>query len=75
MTMFGSKPATVDAAVAPLLKVLNDLDRVAEDCTNKIDTNHATITRLQAANTAADAERMRAGQIVKALGTITNPKE
>ncbi len=69
------KPKTVDAAIAPLLKAVSDLENVSGILTDTISKNHSTITRLQAENTAHDAERIRAGTVLVALRGITNPKK
>lgn len=66
---------TVAAAVAPLLKVLKNLELVVAASTEAIKANHETINRLQVENTAADHERVNAGRIIEALGGIVNPTE
>ena len=66
---------TVASAVAPLLKVLKNLEAVVDASSVKISANHDTISRLQAENSAADNERMNAGRIIESLGGIINPTE
>ncbi len=67
------KPTTVAGAVAPLLKVLSNLDGVVTANDRKIGANEDTIKRLQSDNVDADAERMAAHNIIKALGGIVYP--
>ena len=69
------KPKTVDAAIAPLLKAVSDLEGVSELCFNKIETNKATIARLAVQNVAALKEQDRATAVLTALRSITNPKK
>lgn len=69
------KPKTVDAAVAPLLKVLTDLEGVSASLGDVITKNKDAIVRLQAENGVHSAERLRAGAVLKALGAITDPTE
>lgn len=67
------KPTTVAGAVAPLLKVLNNLEGVVAASDAKIGANEDTIKRLQSDNVDADTERMAAHNIIKSLGAIVNP--
>ncbi len=69
------KPKTVDAAIAPLLKAVSDLEGVSELCFNKIEANKATIARLAVQNAAALKEQDRATAVLIALRGITNPKK
>lgn len=66
---------TVASAIAPLLKVLKNLEAVVEASSTKISANHDAISRLQAENGSADIERTQADRIIKALSGIVNPKE
>lgn len=66
---------TVAAAIAPLLKVLKNLEVVAQASTDTINANEIEIVRLQAASFAADGQRLSANRIIEALGGIVNPKE
>jgi len=66
---------TVAAAVAPLLKVLKNLEAVVTATTEAIKTNHLTIDRLQGENRTADHERVQAGLIIESLSGIISPKE
>ena len=70
MNPFASK--TVAAAVAPLLKVLKNLEAVVNAAAETIKVNHEAIDRLQSENRDADNERVNASQIIEALGSIVN---
>jgi len=69
------KPTTVDAAIAPLLKAVRDLEGVSELCFNKIETNKSRIALLQTQNVNARLEQDRATSVLMALRGITNPKK
>lgn len=73
--MLLSKPNTVDAAIAPLLKAVVDLERVNDLCLDKQEANAARIRALEAENKAASAEQERAANVLHALRGITNPKK
>ena len=66
---------TVADAVAPLLKVLKNLEAVSELCFNKIEANKSDIARLEAENTTALQEQDHATHVLMALRGIVNPKE
>lgn len=70
-----TKPKNVDAAIAPLLKTVNDLKTVTEAKDRQIVQNTVKITRLLSENVAAANESDRAVQILKALEAIVDPKE
>ncbi len=69
------KPKTVDAAIAPLLKAVSDLEGVAILCFDKIEANKTTIFRLETESAAALKEHDRATSVLTALRGITNPKK
>ncbi len=69
------KPRTVDAAIAPLLKAVHDLEGVTNLCSDLIEHNTATIDRLESENTDATRERSRANGVLVALRGITNPTQ
>lgn len=73
--MFFNKPTTVDAAIAPLLKAVSDLEAVSALCFDKIEVNKGKIAALQTQNVAAREEGDRATSVLLALRVITNPKE
>lgn len=66
---------TVASAIAPLVKVLKNLEAVVDASSAKITANHDTISRLQAQNGSADIARTQAGRIIESLGGIINPTE
>lgn len=70
-----SKAKTVDAAIAPLLKAVSDLDEVIQINADRVTLNSNTIIRLQADSAEAETERKRARKISEALSAITNPTE
>ena len=70
-----TKPKTVDAAIAPLLKAQADLEGVNTSLETAIVKNEDTINRLEDENEAHETERLRAVAVLKALGAITDPKE
>lgn len=72
---FKRLPTTVDAAIAPLLRAVSDLEGVSELCFNKIEANNGLIARLEVQNTAALSEQERATSVLLALRGITNPKK
>jgi len=63
---------TVAGAVAPLLKVLKNLEAVVKASAKAVNTNNTEISRLHIANDAANVELASANQIIKALGGIVN---
>ena len=67
------KPKTVAGAVAPLLKVLHNLEGVVDASFGAIQKNADTINRLEVENKTADQERQTAKAIIKALNGIINP--
>lgn len=69
------KPKTVDAAIAPLLRAVSDLEGVSELCFDKIEANKGTIARLETESVAALKEQDRATSVLMALRGITNPKK
>ncbi len=69
------KPRTVDAAIAPLLKAVRDLEGVTTLCLNVIESNNATIDRLAVENADALREQNRATGVLAALRGITNPTQ
>ena len=66
---------TVANAVAPLLKVLSNLEAVVEASDKALNKNHNAIGLLEAENAVAKDERLVANRIIEALGGIVNPKE
>ena len=67
------KPKTVAGAVAPLLKVLHNLEGVVDVSADVIQNNEAAIERLVEENASAAVERLSAKAIIKALNGIINP--
>ena len=74
-SFFRSRPVTVDAAIAPLLKAIDDLDQVADSRNTRCFNNRQEITRLEAVITEDQAELERAEVIAKMIRAITEPKE
>ncbi len=69
------RPKTVDAAIAPLLKAVRDLDAVAEDCNERSSRNRGEITRLETIMEADQSEMTRTEAVAKMIRAITEPKE
>ena len=67
------KPKTVAGAVAPLLKVLHNLEGVVDASANVVADNEGKIQRLVAESKAAGEERLTAKAIINALNGIINP--
>ena len=68
-----TKPKTVEGAVAPLLKVLHNLEGVVEVLDDVIHNNQTTILHLEEEVKGAVHEGQSAKAIIKALGAIVNP--
>lgn len=68
-------PRTVVGALAPLSRIVKDLESVSKEQVTTIESNRRTIERLQADNHAADIERNQAALVLKALTAIIEPKE
>ena len=66
---------TVNKAIAPLLKALNDLKRVKTERMDLIKANENKIVQLEKDSFAADVEKERAEAIIEALSAIVNPKK
>ncbi len=69
------KPKTVEAAIAPLLKAVSDLEGVSELCLDVQEANAAKIMVLESLSKAAAVEQARAADVLHALRGITNPKK
>ena len=69
--MFSRKPTTVDAAIAPLLKAVADLEGVAGACNVRSSLNRAEVERLEDAITADQTELTRAEAIATKIKAIT----
>ena len=67
------KPKTVAGAVAPLLKVLHNLEGVVNAKDDVIQNNATTIDRLEEESKAAVREASSAKAIIRALNGIINP--
>lgn len=67
------KPKTVEAAIAPLLKAVVDLEGVADARNAALATNSVEITRLEAVMEADQIELTRAEAVAKMIKAITNP--
>ena len=68
------RPTTVAGAVAPLLKVLDNLEGVVLSNIGKIETNNGMIKHLEGENHVAHNERVNAAKVIEALGAIVKPQ-
>ncbi len=73
--LYRKKPTTVDAAIAPLLQAIRDLDGVAETRTEAMERDIEEITRLEAQVQVDMAERGRAEAVARMIKAITSPGE
>ncbi len=69
------KPKTVAAAVAPLIRVLKNLEAVSQATRAAVIANNEAIARLQDDIDRANTEGMKADAIIQSLGGIVNPTE
>ena len=71
------KPKTVAAAVAPLIKILKNLELVSQAARAAVIANNEAMARLRDANERADYESTQADLIIESLGNIVGikPKE
>ncbi len=67
------RPSTVDAAIAPLLQAITDLDGVAESRTEAIARDSEEVSMLQLRMQIDSGERIRAEAVAKAIRAITDP--
>ena len=70
---FKKRPVTVNAAIAPLLRAITDLENVADTRNEALARNSAEIGRLETQMQEDTAELDRAEAVAKAIKAITSP--
>ena len=70
--LYRKKPTTVDAAIAPLLQAIMDLDGVAEARTEAIARDSEEVSLLQLRMQLDRAERDRAEAVARMIKAITS---
>ncbi len=70
---FKARPTTVDAAIAPLLQAIVDLELVADTRNETMARNRVLITSLETSMMIDQAEMERADAVAKMVGAITSP--
>lgn len=68
-----SKSTSVDKAIAPLLKVVSNLEQVVEAALSRHEANNVAISTMVGENAVLMVARKRAGRIIEALEAITEP--
>ncbi len=72
---FTPNPTTIEAALAPLVKAIKDLERVADACNARSSANRAGVVLLELAIVTDQGVMTRAEAMIIELKTITDLKE
>lgn len=67
------RPTTVDAAIAPLLQAITDLEGVADARNAALARNSQMISSLETIMESDQIELERAEAVAKMIGAITSP--
>lgn len=70
MSLFNTRPRTVEEAVAPLRPMMADLAEISETATRHIDRNTEAMDTLAVENLALTGEKVRAASLIKSLGDL-----
>ncbi len=72
---FTPNPTTIEAALAPLVKAIKDLERVADACKTRSSANRAGVALLDLAIRTDQGVGNRAEAMIIKLKAITDLKE
>ena len=73
MLLGKKRPTTVDAAIAPLLRAITDLEGVADSRNESLARGSALISSLETQMETDQAELTRAEAVAKMIKAITFP--
>ena len=71
--VFKKRPVTVNAAIAPLLQAITDLENVSDTRNEALARDGEEISRLETRMQNDQLELERAEAVAKAIKAITNP--